>query len=184
MIGLIEQSGDIPGNSIQSRPQPKMLTQTDAILYSCSSMTSRPTSSSGTSSRGGTAATAHPTPHNRSHHHSTASNHPQSTSRSTSKTRVPPPQAPKASRRGTDSSTTTTSSSSSSRQSNPVFNLGPPQALVPRASCGKPDDILAPPDAQSCPLAKAGLKMTGSANGPYGELDQLVDFISQSQCIA
>ena len=142
----------------------------------CSSMTSRPPSSTGTTSRGGTTATAHPTPHHRSNHHSTASHHPPSTSRSTSKTRIPPPQAPKASRRGTDSST-------SSHQTNPVFNLGPPQTLVPRASCGKPDDILAPPDAQSCPFAKAGLKMTGVANGPYGELDQIVDFISQAQCI-
>ena len=140
-------------------------------------MTSRPPSSTGTTSRGGTTATAHPTPHHRSNHHSTASHHPPSTSRSTSKTRIPPPQAPKASRRGTDSSTT------SSHQTNPVFNLGPPQTLVPRASCGKPDDILAPPDAQSCPFAKAGLKMTGVANGPYGELDQIVDFISQAQCI-
>jgi hypothetical protein len=51
-----------------------------------------------------------------------------------------------------------------------VFNLGPP-SLVPHASCGKPDDILAPPDAQSCPFAKAGLNVVGMGTGPYGELD-------------
>ena len=43
--------------------------------------------------------------------------------------------------------------------------------MVPRASCGKPDDILGPPDAQSCPFAKAGLKVLGIGPGPYGELE-------------
>jgi hypothetical protein len=42
---------------------------------------------------------------------------------------------------------------------------------VPRASCGKVDDILAPPDAQSCPFAKAGLKVLGMGVGAYGELE-------------
>ena len=42
---------------------------------------------------------------------------------------------------------------------------------MPRASCGKPDDILGPPDAQSCPFAKAGLKVLGIGPGPYGELE-------------
>jgi len=55
-------------------------------------------------------------------------------------------------------------------QAQPVFNLAAP-SLVPRASCGKPDDILGPPDAQSCPFAKAGLKVLGIGPGPYGELE-------------
>ena len=123
-------------------------------------MTSRPPSSS--SSSAATTATmtttatsssrVNPTPHRTS-----------TGSQSTSATRVPP-RAPK--RRTTNLST----SSSSSTQTNPVFSLAAP-SLVPRASCGKPDDILAPPDAQSCPFAKAGLKVLGTGRGPYGELE-------------
>lgn len=75
-----------------------------------------------------------------------------------------PPQAPKPSRdRRPDPSTTSVT--------NPLFNLPQQQTLVPRASCGKADDILAPPDAQSCPFAKAGLKVLGMGAGAYGELE-------------
>jgi hypothetical protein len=78
------------------------------------------------------------------------------------------PQAPKASRR-----TAGASSANASNPPNPSFNLWPATqpSLVPRASCGKSDDILAPPDAQSCPFAKAGLKVLGFKPGPYGELE-------------
>ena len=116
-------------------------------------MTTRPLSSSSTGPGGPSRAIHHPTPHNTL-----------SRNRSTSSSRVPP-QAPKPSRRTVDSTTTTTI------QTNPPFNLVPTQSLVPRASCGKPDDIIAPPDAQSCPFAKAGLKILEIGPGPYGELE-------------
>lgn len=38
------------------------------------------------------------------------------------------------------------------------------------------DDILAPPDAQSCPFAKAGMKVLGSGVGGYGELEGWIDW--------
>lgn len=117
-------------------------------------MTSRPPSSS--SATGAAAGSrGHPTPH-----------HTAPRSRSISSSTRVPPQAPKPSRRPTDSS----AQASSSNQTNPVFSLAQP-SLVPPASCGKPDDILAPPDAQSCPFAKAGLKVVGIGSGPYGELE-------------
>ena len=118
-------------------------------------MTSRPPSAASTTSTtattGSTASRSHPTPH-----------HTAPRSRSVSSSTRVPPQAPKPSRRPpTDSS---------GPQSNPIFSLTRVPS-VPQASCGKPDDILAPPDAQSCPFTKAGLKMLGIGNGPYGELD-------------
>jgi hypothetical protein len=116
-------------------------------------MTSRPPSSSSNT------RTIHPTPHN------TAPR-----ARSTSTTRVPP-HAPRPSRRPIDSNTTI----STSNPTNPIFNL-PPQTLIPRASCGKPDDILGPPDAQSCPFIKAGLKVIGGGSGPYGELEGYLEW--------
>ena len=119
-------------------------------------MTSRPPSSSSNIAVAASRA-PHPTPH-----------HTGPRSRSISSTRVPP-HAPKPNRRPTDLST---SSTSSSAQINPVFNLG----LVPRASCGKADDILAPPDAQSCPFAKAGLKIFGIGTGAYGELEGYLEW--------
>jgi hypothetical protein len=78
-----------------------------------------------------------------------------------------PPQAPKPSRdrRPIDPSAASTT------QTNLLFNIPREQSLVPRASCGKVDDILAPPDAQSCPFAKAGLKVLGMGVGAYGELE-------------
>lgn len=95
---------------------------------------------------------------------------PRSRSTSTTASRVPiPPPAPKPSRdrRPIDHNT-----SGPSTRSNPLFNLPQQQqSIVPRASCGKPDDILAPPDAQSCPFAKAGLKVLGIGAGAYGELE-------------
>jgi hypothetical protein len=127
-----------------------------SIIYkdTRSRMTSRPPSSS---SSGTGPSKAHPTPHNTaSRSHNTATS-----------TRVPP-NAPKPSRRPT-------ASSAPSNQTNPVFSLAPP-SLVPHASCGKPDDILAPPDAQSCPFAKAGTKLVGMGPGPYGELEGRLDW--------
>jgi hypothetical protein len=119
-------------------------------------MTSRPPSSIATTATTAapTSSRAHPTPH-----------HTAPRSRSISSTRVPP-QAPKPSRRPTTDSTST----STTNQTNPVFNFNKPN-LVPRASFGKADDILAPPDTQSCPFAKAGLKVLGIGSGPYGELE-------------
>lgn len=120
-------------------------------------MTSRPPSASSMTTTGTTAAATssrtHPTPH-----------HTAPRSRSISSTRVPP-QAPKPSRRPITDSTST-----STNQTNPVFNLTKANP-VPRASFGKADDILAPPDIQSCPFAKAGLKVLGVGSGPYGELE-------------
>ena len=116
-------------------------------------MTSRPPSSSSTSRP---PPATHPTPH-----------HTAPRSRSTSSHRAAPPHAPKPSRRPT---TETNPSQQPQQQPNPVFNLAAP-SLVPRASCGKTDDILAPPNAQSCPFAKAGLKVLGIGTGPYGELE-------------
>lgn len=101
-----------------------------------------------------TTSRSHPTPH-------------QTAPRSRSISTRIPPQAPKPPRRPT----TTDSSTTIQQQSNPVFSLTTKPNLVPRASCGKSDDILAPPDAQSSPFAKAGLKVLGIGNGPYGELE-------------
>jgi hypothetical protein len=94
----------------------------------------------------------HPTPHQTT-----------SRSRSLSSTKVPP-QAPKPSRRAADPN-----------PPNPLFTLGPP-TLVPRASCGKSDDILGPPDTQSSPFVKAGLKMQSVGPGPYGELEGILEW--------
>ena len=119
-------------------------------------MTSRPPSAVSTATAtsattGTTASRSHPTPHHTAPRSRTIS----------SSTRVPP-QAPKPSRRPiTDSS---------GPQPNPIFSLTRAPS-IPQASYGKPDDILAPPDAQSCPFTKAGLKMLGIGNGPYGELE-------------
>ena len=123
-------------------------------------MTSRPpsavstttTSASTTTTTGTTTSRSHPTPH-----------HTAPRSRSFSSSRVPP-QAPKPSRRPP------ITTESSGPQTNPIFSL-PRVPSIPQASYGKSDDILAPPDAQSCPFTKAGLKMLGIGNGPYGELD-------------
>ena len=123
-------------------------------------MTSRPPSAASTTTTAATATTIttatttsrfHPTPHQTD---------PRSRSISSS-TRVPP-QAPKPSRRPT--------TDSSGTQTNPVFNLAR-VGSIPQASCGKSDDILGPPDAQSCPFTRAGLKMLGIGNGPYDELE-------------
>jgi hypothetical protein len=121
-------------------------------------MTSRPPSAAAGNSR--PAHSNNPTPHTTSR------------IRSHSSTARLPPHAPKPSRRQAASSS---ASSSSNSLANPVFNIGPP-TLIPRASCGKPDDILAPPDAQSCPFAKAGLKVAGMGTGPYGELDGTLEW--------
>src|SRR5579859_621108 len=73
-----------------------------------------------------------------------------------------PPQAPRPSRNRRPIDTT---------QTNFLSNLLQEKSVVPRASCGKTDDILGPPDAQSCPFAKAGLKVLGIGVGGYGELE-------------
>lgn len=96
------------------------------------------------------------------------------TSTSAAAHRAPiPPHAPKPSRGRRPIDPTATTTASTTTQTNPLFSLPPqPHSLVPRASCGKPDDLLAPPDAQSCPFAKAGLKvLRGMGAGAYGELD-------------
>lgn len=116
-------------------------------VYPVDKMTSRPPSAA--SSR------SHPTPHQTV-----------SRSRSLSSTKVPP-QAPKPSRRPVDPNPST--------QTNPLFTLAPP-TLVPRASCGKSDDILGPPDTQSSPFVKAGLKMQSVGPGPYGELEGILEW--------
>ena len=88
-------------------------------------------------------------------------------SRSVSSTRVPP-QAPKHSRRPpTDSF--------SKSQTNPVFTLNR-LSSTPQTSYGNPDDILAPPDSQSCPFIKAGLEMLGTGSDPYSELEGWLDW--------
>lgn len=122
-------------------------------------MTSRPPSAgavtTSSSSRGG----ANPTPHNAV-----------SRSRGHSSLRVPP-QAPKASRRPTP-----TEASSNALPPNPPFPLLPRGTSGPRSSWTKADDILAPPDTQSSPFAKAGLKVVGAGTGAYGELDGWLDW--------
>jgi hypothetical protein len=112
-------------------------------------MTTRPPPSS---------ATRGPTPHHTSHRR-----HP-STSTTGAPTPRIPPHAPKPVRRPA------LASEPASNLSNPVFSLAT-LGQVPRASCGKADDILAPPDAQSCPFAKAGLKVVGMGSAAYGELE-------------
>jgi hypothetical protein len=129
-------------------------------------MTSRPASSStaaATAARGGRGATPH---------RSAVHRRPPSTATVTAAgapTPRLPPHAPKPSRRPVFLPTDHPAAAQA-QSTNPVFALAP-TTLVPRASCGKPDDILAPPDAQSCPFAKAGLKVVGIGNGVYGELE-------------
>jgi hypothetical protein len=45
-----------------------------------------------------------------------------------------------------------------------------------KSSWAKADDILAPPDTQSSPFIKAGLKVVGAGAGAYGELDGWLDW--------
>ena len=116
-----------------------------------SAASTMPTSSSSSTTTGSAAPRSYPTPH-----------HTAPRSRSISSSSRVPPQAPKPSRRPT--------TDSSGHQTNPIFGL-PRGSSIPQASFGKSDDILAPPDAQSCPLTKAGWKMLGIGNGPYGELE-------------
>jgi hypothetical protein len=123
-------------------------------------MTSRPPSAASTTTTSASTTTtttgssrSYPTPH-----------HTAPRSRSFSSSSRVPPQAPKPSRRPP------ITADSSGPQTNPIFSLTRAPS-IPQASYEKSDDILAPPDAQSCPFTKAGLKMLGVGNGPYGELD-------------
>jgi len=119
-------------------------------------MTSRPPSSSSAPAATTSRTHQHPTPH------STAPR-----SRSISSTRAPP-QAPRPNRRPQQDLAQPRGTQSTDQ---PIFALAATQSRVPRASVGKKDDMLAPPDAQSCPFAKAGVKIVGIGNGPYGELE-------------